>query len=96
MEEDVTERTLNYDDLIRFLDSLSSELRQKGCMDKGDYRVLRCYFRIFHTAAAKSPPIMGATQNNQSWLSAVPPTMTAGPRLLAGLTDVPSMGIPTR
>lgn len=47
-------------------------------------------------AAAMSPPIMGAIQNSQSWLRAVPPTMTAGPRLLAGFTDVPVIGMPTR
>lgn len=55
-------------------------------------RYLFCYFTISKTAAAKSPPIMGAIQNNQSWLSAVPPTMTTGPKLLAGLTDVSAMG----
>ena len=48
------------------------------------------------TNAAMSPPTMGATQNNQSWLKAVPPTTTAGPKLLAGFTDVPVIGIPMR
>lgn len=39
---------------------------------------------------------MGATQKSQSWESAAPPTKTAGPKLLAGLTDVPVIGIPTK
>jgi len=40
--------------------------------------------------------MMGAAQNSQSWVKAVPLTMTAGPRLRAGLTEVPVIGIPTR
>ena len=40
--------------------------------------------------------MIGATQNNHNWLRAIPPTMTAGPKLLAGFTDVPVMGIPTK
>ena len=34
--------------------------------------------------------------NSQTWLRAVPPTIRAGPRLRAGFTDVPVIGIPTR
>src|SRR5208282_3306211 len=49
-----------------------------------------------HTTAARSPPIIGATQNSQSWLKAVPSTITAGPRLLAGFTDAPVTGMPTK
>jgi hypothetical protein len=54
------------------------------------------YCSIFQTAAARSPPIIGATQKSQSWVRAVPPTIIAGPKLLAGFTDVPVTGIPTR
>ncbi len=31
----------------------------------------RRYLSILQTTAAKSPPIIGATQNSQSWLNAV-------------------------
>ncbi len=34
--------------------------------------------------------------NSQTWRSAVPPTTRAGPKLRAGFTDVPVMGIPMR
>ena len=40
------------------------------------------------------PPKSGATMNSHTWLRAVPPTNRAGPRLRAGLTDVPSIGMP--
>ena len=50
----------------------------------------------FHTTAARKAPIKGAAQKSQSWLKAVPPTMMAGPKLLAGFTDVPVTGMPTR
>ena len=42
------------------------------------------------------PPIIGATMKSQSCARASPPTNTAGPRLLAGFTDVPVIGMPTR
>ena len=51
---------------------------------------------VFQQMAATTAPTMGATMKSHSWLSASPPTRTAGPKLLAGLTDVPVMGIPTR
>jgi hypothetical protein len=41
------------------------------------------YCSISQTAAARSPPIIGATQKSQSWLRAVPPTIIAGPKLLS-------------
>ncbi len=34
--------------------------------------------------------------NSHSWLSAVPPSNSAGPIERAGLTEVPSSGMPTR
>lgn len=34
--------------------------------------------------------------NSHTWFRAVPPTMRAGPRLRAGLTDVPVIGMPMR
>ena len=46
--------------------------------------------------AATAPPTSGATMNSHTWLRAVPPTMRAGPRLRAGFTDVPVIGIPMR
>ena len=52
--------------------------------------------RFFHTRAARSAPMIGATMKSQSWDNASPPTMRAGPRLRAGLTDVPVIMIPTR
>ncbi len=39
---------------------------------------------------------MGAAKNSQSWLRAVPPTNRAGPKLLAGFTEVPVMGMLTK
>ncbi len=34
--------------------------------------------------------------NSHTWLRAVPPTTRAGPRLRAGFTEVPVIGMPTR
>src|SRR5215467_12928414 len=34
--------------------------------------------------------------NSHTWFKAVPPTISAGPRLRAGFTDVPVIGMPTR
>ena len=48
------------------------------------------------TTAAISPPTSGATMKSQTWLSAVLPTTRAGPRLRAGLTEVPVSGMPIR
>ena len=49
----------------------------------------------FHTSELNAAPTSGATMNSQSWLSARPPSMMAGPILLAGFTDVPVIGIHT-
>ncbi len=46
--------------------------------------------------AATIAPTSGATMNSHTWLSAVPPTTSAGPRLRAGLTEVPVSGMPMR
>ena len=46
--------------------------------------------------AATAPPTSGATMNSHTWLSAVPPTTRAGPRLRAGLTEVPVIAMPMR
>jgi hypothetical protein len=51
--------------------------------------------RYFHTTAAITAPMTGATINTQSCASAVPPATRAGPRLRAGFTDVPVIGMPT-
>jgi hypothetical protein len=51
--------------------------------------------RYFQTTAAITAPIRGATINSQSCDSAIPPATTAGPRLRAGFTEVPVMGIVT-
>ena len=50
----------------------------------------------FHTKAAITAPTMGATKKSQSWERALPPEIRAGPRLRAGLTEVPVTGIVTR
>jgi hypothetical protein len=50
--------------------------------------------RYFQTTAAITAPIIGATINTQTCASAVPPT-SAGPRLRAGFTDVPVIGVPS-
>ena len=42
------------------------------------------------------PPTSGATMNSQTWLSAVPPTTSAGPNDRAGFTEVPVSGMPMR
>ena len=34
--------------------------------------------------------------NSHAWRRGVPPTTRAGPRLVAGFTDVPVIGMPTR
>ena len=47
-------------------------------------------------APPSTPPMMGATQNSQSWLSAVAPPKTALPRLRAGLKEAFEMGIAIR
>ena len=46
--------------------------------------------------AATIAPTSGATMNSHTWLSAVPPTTSAGPRLRAGFTEVPVSGMPMR
>src|SRR5690606_8833346 len=50
----------------------------------------------FHTTAPTAAPSSGATMNNHSWASAVPPSNTAGPSERAGLTLVFVMGIEMR
>lgn len=44
---------------------------------------------IFHVTALKVAPMKGPTMNTHNWLSALPPSNTAGAMLRAGLTDVP-------
>jgi len=51
--------------------------------------------RYFQTTAAMIAPMTGAIINNQSWERAVPPETSAGPRLRAGFTEVPVMGMLT-
>ena len=46
------------------------------------------------TIPANAAPASGATMNTHTWLRAIPPSKTAGARLLAGLTEVPVSGIP--
>ena len=64
--------------------------------------LFQIYFCVFNennplkTTAASTAPIIGATTNNHTWLSASPPAKTAGAKLRAGLTDVPVSGIPMR
>jgi hypothetical protein len=41
-------------------------------------------------------PTKRATMNSHTCLSAVPPTMSAGPKLRAGFTEVPVSGMPIR
>jgi len=50
--------------------------------------------RNLYTSAARTPPIRGATMNTHTLESASPPTRIAGPKLLAGLTDVPVNEMP--
>jgi hypothetical protein len=47
-----------------------------------------------YSPAAITPPTSGAMMNSQSWLNQGPPTTIAGPKLRAGFTDAPSIGIP--
>src|SRR5437764_607630 len=49
-----------------------------------------------YTNAASAPPTSGATMNSHTCDSALCPTMTAGARLRAGLTDVPVSGMPIK
>ena len=42
-----------------------------------------------YTRAAKTPPTSGATMNTHTLVNASPPAKIAGPKLLAGLTEVP-------
>jgi hypothetical protein len=42
------------------------------------------------------PPISGASQNIQSWATAHPPSISAGPVLRAGFTAQLVTGIPTK
>ena len=50
----------------------------------------------FQTRAATIAPKIGAIRKSQTWPIASPLTKIAGPKLLAGLTEVPVMGMPTR
>lgn len=49
----------------------------------------------FQTSELKAAPTSGATMKSHNWLSACPPSMIAGPILLAGFTEVPVIGIQT-
>jgi hypothetical protein len=51
---------------------------------------------IFQTRAAAIAPTTGATMNSHNWPQAFPPANKAGPKLRAGLTEVPVMGMATR
>ena len=51
--------------------------------------------KILRTKAAQSPPAIGATINNHSCCKAIPPAKSAGPKLRAGFTEVPVIGITT-
>ncbi len=50
----------------------------------------------FQVIAAKMPPTNGATTNNHNCDNALPPAKTAGPKLRAGFTEVPVIGMATR
>lgn len=50
----------------------------------------------FPTTAANTPPTIGPTIKTQSCDNASPPAKIAGAILLAGLTDVPVNGIPSK
>src|SRR5690606_40256992 len=51
--------------------------------------------KILRTNAAQSQPAMGATMKSQSCCNAIPPAKSAGPKLRAGFTEVPVIGITT-
>ena len=65
------------------------------CFAYGNYFSLE-QVRNLYTSAASAPPTSGATMNTQTFESAAPPTKSAGPKLRAGLTDVPVNGMPNR
>lgn len=46
--------------------------------------------------AATTPPAMGAKMNTYSCDKASPPAKRAGPKLRAGLTEVPVNGMPSK
>ena len=50
--------------------------------------------RNFHTRAANTPPTSGATINTHTFAKASPPMNSAGPKLLAGFTEVPVKWMP--
>lgn len=58
------------------------------------------YFAVlkaFQMSAASAAPTSGAAMNTQTWeiaVGSIPAIMSAGPKLRAGLTDVPVNGIP--
>jgi len=49
-----------------------------------------------HVRAAMTPPKIGATIKSHNWARALPSARRAGPRLRAGLTDVPVTEMVTR
>ena len=51
---------------------------------------------IFQTNAAAIAPAIGAAKNNHNWDNAFPWANIAGPKLRAGFTEVPVIGIATR
>ena len=48
----------------------------------------------FQMRAANAAPINGPTINTHNWHKACPPNTKAGPKLRAGLTEVPVSGMP--
>ena len=63
--------------------------------EEGDPCTLQSRETSFHTKALSAAPASGATMKSQSCRSAVPPSKMAGPMLLAGLTEVPVIGMQT-
>ena len=73
-----------------------TENRDGTCTSPSISRALLIHLISRQMPAANNPPIIGANQNSHSWFKDVPPTINAGSKLLAGLTDVPVIGIPTK
>src|SRR6476661_11117903 len=82
-------------------ESFVCEAIEKVCKRQADKRSLVWYNsgrrsnRLF-TAAANTPPRIGASQNNHNCCIAHPPAINAGPVLRAGVTETFVTGIPMR
>ena len=67
---------------------------KKIIIDSGVASISQNAFKYLYKYPATNAPTIGPTINTHTCFNATPPIITAGAKLLAGLTEVPVNGIP--